>query len=228
MIKLYKVGGSVRDKLLDRKCSDIDYAVEAESFKDMREYILSKNYRIFLEKPEFFTIRARIPNGKDVIDFTLCRQESDYSDHRHPNNVELGTIENDLSRRDFTMNAIAQRIDGNFIDPFNGISDIDNKIIRCVGNPFNRLSEDPLRILRALRFSVILGFSFDSLLHNTLLDDNVTCLLEHISSDRKVQELNKMFKHNTVKSIELLNQYPNVMKNTFVNGLWINATLKKN
>lgn len=227
MVKLYSVGGYVRDKLLGRISNDLDYAVEADSFEDMHNYIIANNFHIFLEKPEFFTIRAMSKKSKKTIDFTLCRTDGQYSDYRRPDKCEIGNIYQDLSRRDLTINAIAIDENGNIIDPYNGKEDIDNRIIRCVGNVRERITEDPLRILRALRFAVILGFTINDDLETLLHEDSVVKLLKHISIERKIGELTKMFKYDTIKSIEILTKYNIVAKYTFINGLWMLPTNKK-
>ena len=100
---------------------------------------------------------------KNEIEVTTFRTESDYSDGRHPDKVEYtGNIEEDLSRRDFTINAIASYLgDGTITDPFHGRDDIKRKVIRTVGNPLERFSEDGLRPVRAVRFSAQLGFEIE-------------------------------------------------------------------
>ena len=100
-------------------------------------------------------------NSKSV-EVTTFRSESSYSDHRHPDSVcFVGDLTADLSRRDFTMNAIAVHTDGLVSDPFSGMDDIKNKLIRCVGDPEKRFEEDALRMFRAIRFSARLGFAID-------------------------------------------------------------------
>ena len=111
-MKIYQVGGSVRDEFLNIKSKDIDYAVEADSFGDMRKYMIDNGYNIFLETPQYFTIRAKFPDSHEcnhlVADFALCRIDGQYSDGRRPDKVHRATIHEDLSRRDFTINAIAK------------------------------------------------------------------------------------------------------------------------
>ena len=88
--KFFQVGGCVRDRLMGVPCHDIDFSVEAESFEAMREAILERGGTIYLDTPEFFTIRAKEP-GLGTVDFVLCRKEGAYSDGRHPDKVEMGT-----------------------------------------------------------------------------------------------------------------------------------------
>ena len=227
MINIYKVGGAVRDELLFRKYNDIDYAVEASSYQEMKEYIETNNYTIFVDKPKFFTIRAKNNETKEVFDFVLCRKEANYIDHRHPSKVSVGTIYDDLERRDFTMNAIAKTEDNKYIDPFNGVKDIKNRLIRVVGNTRDKFIQDPLRILRAIRFVVVLDFTLSDNIVNILNDNNVVMLLKYISSERVIVELTKMFKCDSIKSIKIFSKYPLVMKYTFINFFCLLITLKK-
>ena len=105
-IRFFYVGGCVRDSLLGQKAKDIDIVCLAPSYRDMRDYLLNCGCQIFVEKPEFFTIRAKHPT-LGYADFSLCRKDGFYSDGRRPDNVEIGTLFDDLSRRDATINAIA-------------------------------------------------------------------------------------------------------------------------
>ena len=152
-IKFYQVGGSVRDDLLGFPSKDIDYSVEAPSFEAMKSEIVNRGGEIFLEKPEYLTIRANVPN-MGACDYVLCRKDGAYYDGRRPESVEIGTIRDDLARRDFTVNAMAINEDGELIDPHGGKVDLLHKTLRCVGNAHERFSEDYLRMLRAIRFCI--------------------------------------------------------------------------
>lgn len=227
-IRVYQVGGSVRDLFLEKKPKDIDYAVEAPSYLDMKNYLIATGAEIFLETPQYVTIRALwaplSSSGKMMpCDFTLCRKESDYDDFRHPSKIEPGTILEDLSRRDATINSIAINvITGEIIDPNNGVNDLKNKILRCVGNPSDRFLEDPLRILRFLRLSVTLNFSIE--IETEFYMKKYFSLIEKISVERIREELYKMFKFNTNKSLELIMNYPyNIL---FLKNMWLMPTLK--
>jgi len=230
-MEIYKVGGCVRDSVLQVKPKDIDYAVEAPSFAAMVEAIKADGFTVFLETPEFFTVRARFPNSKEVADFVLCREEIG-GDGRHPLKIEPGTIHLDLARRDFTMNAIAINLKSNeLIDPFNGQQDIKNKIIRCVGNPEDRLQEDALRVLRALRFSITLGFEIDHRIWEVIQTKNhvLTHLIQtKVSSNRIREELEKMFIVNSLQSLNLLARLPlNIREVIFKDDLWLKPTSAK-
>ena len=124
------------------------------------------------------------------IEVTTFRTESGYSDGRHPDKVEFtSSIEEDLSRRDFTINSIAFSPEKGFVDPFNGRYDLERKVIKCVGNPEDRFNEDALRLLRAIRFSAQLFFNID---WNTWIPITLGAhLTKAISRERIQEEFNK-------------------------------------
>lgn len=223
-MKFYKVGGCVRDAILGIPSKDIDYSVEAPSYAAMREEI-AKRGKIFKEDEEFFTIRAII--NKEAADFVLCRKERDYSDGRHPDAVEIGTLDDDLARRDFTMNAIAQKDDGTYYDPHDGIRDIKFGLIRCVGEAKDRFKEDSLRMLRAIRFSITKQFALDGEIKRCLDDVELVGLLANVSMERVREELNKAFKCDTLATLHLLATYPYIQHQIFhQKRLWLESTLK--
>lgn len=137
-IHFYQVGGSVRDSLLGVQSKDIDYAVEAPSFDAMRQAIIDRGGTIFLETPQFFTIRANVP-GMGACDYVLCRKDGQYRDGRHPESVEPGTIYDDLARRDFTINAMAITQNGKLLDPFHGQKHLQARILKTVGRAQDRV-----------------------------------------------------------------------------------------
>ncbi len=225
-VKLYMVGGAVRDKFLGVQSKDIDFAVEAPSYEVMRNHIL-KNGTIYLEKPEYFTIRGKL-NGTDA-DFVLCRKEHGYSDGRRPDSVTVGDIYDDLSRRDFTMNAIAIDEDGNTIDPYNGYADLQNELIRCVGNPEDRFNEDSLRLLRAIRFAITKGFDLHNSIVHCLHNGNIVDKLRNVSAERIREEMNKCFKADTPRTLRMLNEFTYVQEVIFCTpGIKLEMTLNKN
>jgi len=224
-VKLYKVGGCVRDKFLGVQSKDIDYAVEAPSYEAMRDYVAERG-TIFLEKPEYLTIRGKI-NNEDV-DFVLCRKDGSYSDGRRPDSVEAGTIYDDLARRDFTMNAIAEDEDGNLIDPYDGLSDIAGKTIKCVGKTEDRFNEDALRMLRAFRFAITKGFSLDVEIADYFSYWDELDKLISVSQERIREELQKCFEFNTLKTLHAFEQFNLLRDWIFINtDLWLEVTAKR-
>jgi len=155
----YLVGGAIRDMLLKREDSDWDIATDAHW-----QEVCGMFKRVIKTGVKHGTVSVLF-KGR-TIEVTTFRTESGYSDGRRPDSVKFAaTIDEDLSRRDFTMNAIAAELPGgNIIDPFNGLDDIKKKRIACVGKPEERFNEDGLRPLRALRFASTLDFDLDEAL----------------------------------------------------------------
>ncbi len=237
-MKLFLVGGAVRDKLLGLPVHDWDFTVEAESFDAMTSELKELGFRIFKSDPEFLTVRARFPAGEfrflgvaplvTTADFVLARKEGTYSDGRHPDKVEPGTILDDLGRRDFSINAMARDEVGKLIDPHDGANDVARGIIRAVGNPNVRLQEDALRALRALRFSVTKNMEIHWSLLEAMKMVSVVDGLAAVSVERVREELTTMFKHDTLKSMELLMQFSEPFrKAVFRDNLWLLPTLKR-
>lgn len=153
----YIVGGSVRDMLLGKEPKDYDVTTSAKP--DEIEYIFKDFKRVNVGK-KFGTIIVCQEEGD--VEVTTFRKEGHYLDGRRPEWVTFSSsIEDDLSRRDFTINAIAYNENKGIIDPYKGQKDISNRLIRTVGEPKERFSEDYLRILRAVRFSAQLGFNIE-------------------------------------------------------------------
>jgi len=241
-ITLWEVGGCVRDSILGVPSKDIDFAVEAPSWEAMREFLVEEGFEIFLETPQFLTIRARFPvdhqMAGNTADFVLCRRDGDYTDGRRPDSVEPGTILDDLARRDFTVNAIARDLDGSLCDPHGGIADLQIGLLRCVGNPEDRLSEDALRGLRAIRFSITKNFVINPDITAFMKTDEFRDLLMNISTERIKDELLRCFHHSTVTTLRVLNQFENlwpaIFRNdsTFTNelrpdGIWLKPSMEK-
>lgn len=223
----YQVGGSVRDEFLGLKSKDIDYTVVAPSYEAMKLDLICRDAEIFLEKPEYLTIRAKVVSMGGACDFVLARRDGNYWDGRHHESVEPGTILDDLARRDFTVNAIAKAADGTIIDPHDGVRDIKGRTIRCVGSAESRFSEDGLRMLRAIRFSITKDMS---------LDFNITkCLgsrsfweprLVGVSVERVREELHKCFSHSTTRALCTFDFYRSLRNYLFETSLWLKPTLE--
>lgn len=156
----YIVGGCVRDSLLNRIPHDWDICTSAKP-TEMQEIAKRNNIKYLNTGLKHGTITLILNDNSYEI--TTFRIDSDYSDGRHPDLVKFSSdIVDDLSRRDFTINAMAFNHKDGLIDPFNGIDDIKSWILRCVGNPYKRFNEDRLRMLRAIRFASTYGFEIDT------------------------------------------------------------------
>ncbi|MGM8213955.1 CCA tRNA nucleotidyltransferase [Bacillaceae bacterium W0354] len=182
----YFVGGSVRDFLLNLDIKDVDIATNAKP-EDVQK-IFPHTVPVGIEHGTILVLE-----NNQSFEVTTYRIEDEYEDFRHPSNVEfVDDITLDLSRRDFTINAMAMDLSGNIIDPFNGRQDLENKLIKTVGASIDRFYEDPLRMLRGLRFTSQLGFSLDDEVISALQSNHH--LLEKISMERLTEELIKLFK----------------------------------
>lgn len=235
-MQMFLVGGVVRDELMGIPSNDWDFSVEAASFDAMRAELESQGFKIWLENPEFLTIRARGPKdwsfaglslGGQTADFVMARKDGHYTDGRRPDEVIPGTLMDDLSRRDFCMNAIAKTVDGVIIDPFRGQEDIRLRVIRTVGKPEDRLGEDALRGLRALRFSVTKDFRIHPDLHNFIQTRAFADSLRSVSKERQREEVEKMFKHSTIRAMEVFNAFHRVRDAVFADGLRLSATMRE-
>lgn len=231
MIRLFEVGGHVRDHFLGIQSKDVDIAVEANSYEHMRAYVQEHTKKIFVEKPEFFTIRAL---GHDNLpkDYVLCRKDSAYSDSRRPDSVSIGTIFDDLARRDFTINAMARSLeDGSILDPYNGQAHLKTKELVCVGNTFDRMNEDPLRILRAIRFAITKGFKPNMELRKIFLSCDWAEKLSSVSRERVREEMFKCFKHDSIKTMQFLGRKEMVCEGMlnaiFADDLWLLPTMQE-
>lgn len=180
----YFVGGSVRDLLLDRHIHDVDIATSAypEEVKELFEK----------------TIDTGIKHGTVTVlysgesyEITTFRTESGYQDYRRPDHVTfVQNLEEDLKRRDFTINALAMSTSGEIVDLFNGLDDLQKRVIRAVGNPETRFHEDALRMMRAVRFMSQLEFSLEEKTQQAVSDNHE--LLQKISVERIRDEFVKM------------------------------------
>ncbi len=180
----YIVGGACRDFLMGKTPIDYDLTTSAEP-SEIKE--IFKKYKLFNYGEKHGTISIYIQ--KKEVQVTTYRTETTYSDNRHPDRVcFLKDLKEDLSRRDFTINAIAYNKE--FVDYFNGINDINLRIIKTVGNPELRFKEDALRIMRALRFSTNLGFEIEEETKKGILDNYH--LIKSISKERVRDELTKI------------------------------------
>lgn len=202
----YVVGGAVRDSLLERTINDYDITTNATPDEICEVF---KDYQIIPTGLQHGTVTVVI--DKNSYEITTYRSESGYTDGRHPDGVKfIKSLEEDLSRRDFTINALACDVRGNVIDYHSGIEDLRNKVIRCVGDPDTRFEEDYLRILRAVRFSAQLSFVIESNTAISMIKNRLG--LYKISKERIRVELNKMMRAPDSKFLcDLLKQFKLIM-----------------
>jgi tRNA nucleotidyltransferase (CCA-adding enzyme) len=229
---VWLVGGSVRDYLIDQPHKDLDYAVESESYDCMRAWLDGLGV-ILVESPQYYTIKAKIPFNhparSQVCDFVMCRKDGPYSDKRRPDHTIPGTLDDDLARRDFTVNAIAVGPDDAIYDPLGGREDLERMVLRTVrADSYQCFSEDPLRLLRAMRFTLVKGFTLSPEIETCLEDSKLGVLLQnHVHVERKREELAKCFKHDTVGTMIWLTQHPVLLVACFDAGMWLEPTCKK-
>lgn len=198
----YLVGGCVRDFLIGNTPGDYDIATSATV---TRTEALFADYNVIETGVKHGTVTI-ISDG-EPIEVTTYRVDGTYSDGRRPDSVTFSSsLTEDLSRRDFTMNAVAYSPRDGFVDVFGGCDDIRLGIIRCVGEPDKRFSEDALRILRALRFSAVLGFSIDP--HTADSIHRNSHLLGKIAVERVTSEFFKLICGKN--AVNILREYSDV------------------
>lgn len=192
----YLVGGSVRDRMLGRLDADLDFTTNARPADVLR--LFPRSYY-----PNRFGTVIVVLRGVRY-EITTYRGEGRYSDHRHPDQVSfVDSLEDDLRRRDFTVNALAMDVSGTIIDPVGGCADLKNRLIRAVGDASERLAEDPLRMMRAARLATHLSFSIDQSTWQAIRDR--AGLLSMISRERVRDELLKILaSDHPVTGIDLL------------------------
>ncbi|MBD1371592.1 CCA tRNA nucleotidyltransferase [Hazenella sp. IB182357] len=181
----YLVGGCVRDEVLQKNPNDYDITTNATPTEVIRicEHTIPTGL-------QHGTVTVVIEG--DAFEVTTFRVESTYRDFRRPESVQfVSSLKEDLARRDFTFNAIAEDRHGRRHDYFGGISDIENRVIRTVGDPVERFQEDPLRIVRAARFAAKLGFQINHSCYEAMVQCAPLCI--HLSVERVTAELQKMW-----------------------------------
>ena len=237
--KFYEVGGKVRDEILGLKSKDVDYVavpsdgllIDVSSAHDMfvilETYLKEEGFEIFLSTPDCFTVRAKFPKDhkyQGVADFVMARKEIGYVEGTRTPIVVPGTLKDDLERRDFTVNAMAKDENGKIIDLFDGMNDLKRMVLITPLPPKQTFNDDPLRILRAVRFAITKGFSLkflDYFINNYDYENKMGV----VSTDRIREELHKCFKHDTMGTLDMLNDYPTLKRYIFENKLmWLKPT----
>lgn len=194
----FMVGGCVRDSILNLTPNDYDITTSATPKEIMNIF---KDYKIIDTGIKHGTVSIILNNN--IYEITTYRIEGEYENNRRPKNVEFtSNIEEDLKRRDFTINAMAYNEQFGIVDKFNGLEDLQKRIIKTVGNPDERFEEDGLRMIRAIRFSSKLGFSIDE---NTLKSIYKNAyIIKNISIERINDEFTKTLVSNNPQNIILL------------------------
>lgn len=212
----YMAGGCVRDSIMGNIPNDYDVTTNATPDEMIDCF---KHFKVIPTGLKHGTLTV-VSEGEN-IEVTTYRIDGEYADNRHPQNVTFTTnLKDDLSRRDFTVNAMAMDVDGNIMDFYGGKSDIQNKIIKCVGNPQKRFNEDGLRIMRCVRFASTLGFDIQKDTADAVHQNKR--LLKNISKERILTELSKLVLGKNAYSVitefsDVINEVvPFVNDNNFV------------
>ena len=231
--KFYEVGGKIRDEILGLQSKDVDYVavpsdgllIDVSSAHDMfvilETYLKEEGFEIFLSTPDCFTVRAKFPKDhkyQGVADFVMARKEIGYVEGTRTPIIVPGTLKDDLERRDFTVNAMAKDENGDIIDLFDGMNDLKRMVLITPLPPKQTFNDDPLRILRAVRFAITKGFSLkflDYFINNYDYENKMGV----VSTDRIREELHKCFKHDTMGTLDMLNDYPTLKRYIFENKL---------
>lgn len=239
--QFFEVGGAVRDSLMGLSSKDVDFSVVAPegqfdtadaAFVALESFLSNQGFEVFESRSEFLTIRAKVPKGHalsartTVADFVLARKDGPYSDGRRPDWVRPGTLEDDILRRDFTVGALCRDVNGTLIDLVGGEADLRDRTLRFVGDGALRVSEDGLRVARGLRFMVTKGLSPAPETWDVLTSELAAEMLSKVAVERIREELVKMFKVDTLLSLQLLGGLPiPTQEAIFRDGLRLDATL---
>lgn len=243
LFTMFEVGGKVRDEILGLDSKDVDYVAvpndkllqdfdTAESmFSMLEQYLKDEKFEIFLVTADCFTIRAKFPKGhkySGVADFVMSRKEVGYIPGTRTPIVKPGTLYDDLERRDATLNALAKDEDGTIIDYFGGFEDLTNRVLRTPLDPIKTFDDDPLRIIRFIRFSITKGFTILDDIQSVIEDYNYEDKMGVVSTERIREELLKCFKYDTLKTLRELEQYKGLRNYIFKNNLlWLKPTMEQ-
>lgn len=244
MPQIYEVGGCVRDEIIGVHTNDIDFTFVLdntdqtvdEGWDEMLSHLKTEGFKIFLETKDCFTVRAKFPKGHVneglVADFVMARKEVGYILGTRKPILELGTLEDDLRRRDFTLNALAKDLDGTIVDLFEGRKHLEEGILVTPLNPIKTFFDDPLRMIRALRFSITKGFEIDPEVWDAMFEPGLIEHLKNVVSKERIQgEVSKMMKHDTVSTLRLLAKIdkiePKLLEVMFGGDIWLLPSTKK-
>ena len=235
--KEYLVGGVVRDEILGLSNKDLDYVfvfeeldenqTADECFNEMYQNIQERG-EIFLSTPSCYTIRYKDRKTKEVKDVVMARKEIGYIEGTRTPIVKPGTLYDDLERRDATLNALAKDENGEIIDYFNGLTHLKYGILRTPLDPIKTFDDDPLRIIRFIRFSITKGFTIPDDIWKVMRGYDYENKMGVVSTERIREELLKCFKFDTLKTLRTLTEYPGLMNYIFKNNLlWLKPTMEQ-
>ena len=197
--RLWLIGGSTRDYLLKRPITDFDLTTDALPTQ-MQTFLPHANFRF----AHYGTVQ--IKQAQYGIDITTLRQESLYQDKRHPQSISfVKEPKLDYLRRDLTINALYMDAESKVLDFANGLDDLNHQILRMIGDPYLRIQEDPLRILRVIRFQHQLGFTLEAGLAKALQQS--LAMLDYLNPQKVKQELDKMLRQRPYEAQLLLASY---------------------
>lgn len=254
--KFYEVGGKIRDELLGLTNKDVDYvAVPSEEllrnieeaqclvdgiypnttnavFTMLESHLREEGFEIFLVTPDCYTIRAKFPEGykyQGVADFVMARKEVGYVPGTRIPIVEPGNLYDDLSRRDFTVNAMAKDPDtGEIIDYFNGKTHLARRLLVTPLDPITTFDDDPLRILRGIRFSITKRLLVSQDMWQVMKSYDYFDKMPVVSEERIREELTKCFKCNSSLALGWLSELTELRDYIFTKtSLWLKPTNEK-
>ena len=201
-----------------------DETTSEQCFEEMTN-IIKENGEIFLSTPSCYTIRYKDKLTKEIKDVVMARKEIGYVTGTRQPIVKPGSLFDDLERRDFTLNALAKDSDGKIIDYFNGLEDLKSGYLRTPLDCNVTFEDDPLRILRAIRFCITKGFWIGPQMERIIQDYDYENKMGKVSTERIREEMFKCFKHNTIKTLVTIQKYPSLRNYIFKdNYLWLKPT----
>ena len=193
------VGGTVRDYLLGEELTDMDAVTDATP-EEMKEFLPDADFHF----AKYGSIRYLYEQLK--FDITTLRVENNYADSRHPSNVQfVKNLSEDVKRRDFTINGLYLNSSLEIVDYVGGQNDLKNHLIKCIGDPDKRIKEDPLRIIRAIRFAIDFDFQIEDSLEQAIFDN--VYLLKNLNIEKIKQDLHKIKCRDKTKIKAILNKF---------------------
>jgi len=201
-----------------------------EGYEVMKHYMLEQGFTIFLETKEMVTIRGKFPKGHKnegiTGDFVLARKEVGYEEGTRRPILEIGDLWDDLVRRDFSINAMAEDEEGNIIDYFNGKEDLNDRLLRTPQPALVTFNDDPLRLLRALRFKITKRLYLSVEIRGAMANPDILYKLKEVVSQERIrEEVLKMMKYDTIETIKLLTEFK-LLHVCFGGEMWLKPTFE--